>query len=129
MKTASRPLLLLLLSSALHVWAADGPPPAFVGPGMSSEELAALPQSPGAKGMQDRHYRFEEAGRQMGYDLYVPQNYDPAKGAPLVVALHGYGVNHDFFFGFVPELPQLCEQYGFICVAPMGYTISGWYGV
>ncbi len=128
MKTSSRPLLLLLLSASLQVWAADQAPPAFVGAGKSSEELAALPQSPGAKGDQGRHYRFEEAGREMGYHLYVPQAYDPAKGAPLVVALHGYGVNHEFFFGFVPELAQLCEQYGFICVAPMGYTISGWYG-
>lgn len=128
MKTSSRFSLLLLLSASLQAWAADQPPPAFVGPGPSSEELAALPQSPGAKGDQARHYRFEEAGREMGYHLYVPQSYDAAQGAPLVVALHGYGVNHEFFFGFVPELPQLCEQYGFICVAPMGYTISGWYG-
>lgn len=128
MKRASWPLLMLLLSTSLHASAADQAPPAFVGPGKSSEELAALPQTPGAKGEQSRHYRFEEAGREMGYHLYVPQTYDAGKGAPLVVALHGYGVNHDFFFGFVPELPQLCERYGFICVAPMGYSISGWYG-
>jgi predicted peptidase len=128
MKRSSGTLLLLLLSASLQAWAADQPSPAFVGPGQSSEELAALPQTPGAKGEQSRHYRFEEAGREMGYHLYVPQGYDAGKGAPLVVALHGYGVNHDFFFGFVQELPQLCEQYGFICVAPMGYSISGWYG-
>lgn len=128
MKKSHWSLLPLLLSASLQAWAADQPAPAFVGPGMSSEELAALPQSPGARGDQSRHYRFEEAGREMGYHLYVPQSYDPAVGAPLVVALHGYGVNHEFFFGFVQELPQLCEQYGFICVAPMGYSISGWYG-
>jgi predicted peptidase len=134
MKLSSRPLLLLLLllsaslSVSLHVRAADQPAPAFVGPGKSGEELAALPQTPGAKGEQSRHYRFEEAGREMGYHLYVPQSYDANQGAPLVVALHGYGVNHDFFFGVVQDLPQLCEQYGFICVAPMGYSISGWYG-
>lgn len=121
-------LLPLLLTTALSISAADQAPPAFVGPGKSSDELAALPQTPGARGDQSRHYRFEEAGREMGYHLYVPQSYDAAKGAPLVVALHGYGVNHEFFFGFVQELPQLCEQYGFICVAPMGYSTSGWYG-
>lgn len=121
-------LLLLLPAMALPAAAADGPAPAFVGNGPSSEELAALPQTPGAKGDQARHYRFEDAGREMGYHLYVPQSYDANKGAPLVVALHGYGVNHEFFFSTVPELPQLCEQHGFICVAPMGYSISGWYG-
>jgi poly(3-hydroxybutyrate) depolymerase len=56
----------------------------------------------------------------MPYHLYVPQSYDPKKGAPLVVALHGYGVNYGFFFSFVKDLPALCEKYGFICVAPMG---------
>jgi predicted peptidase len=64
----------------------------------------------------------------MGYNLYVPESYDPAIATPVVVALHGYGVNYKFFFSFVPELASLCEEYGFICVAPMGNTISGWYG-
>ena len=122
-------LMLVLLNSAAGIAAAQqGPMPAFVGPGPSSEVLAALPQTPGAKGDQERHYRFEKAGREMPYHLYVPQSYDPKKGAPLVIALHGYGVNYGFFFSVVKELPALCEKYGFICVAPMGYSPSGWYG-
>jgi predicted peptidase len=108
--------------------AAQDPAPAFVGSGPSSEALSALPQTPGARGLQERHYRLDKAGREMGYQLYVPRNYDPKAGAPLVVALHGYGVNYGFFFSFVKELPALCEQYGFICVAPNGYSPSGWYG-
>ncbi len=128
MKKLYAPLLLLLLSTSLQLTAAEPQAPAFVGPGKSSEELAAMSQTRGAQGDQQRHYRFEEAGKEIGYHLYVPKNYDPAKGAPLVVALHGYGVNQEFFFGFVQELPQLCEKYGFICVAPMGYSITGWYG-
>jgi len=108
--------------------AAEAPAPAFVGPGPSSEALAAMPQTPGAKGDQERHYRLEEAGREMGYHLYVPRSYDRNKPSALVVALHGYGVNHGFFFSFVKDLPALCEQHGFICVAPMGYSPSGWYG-
>jgi poly(3-hydroxybutyrate) depolymerase len=47
---------------------------------------------------------------------------------PLVVALHGYNGNHDYFFALVNNLPELCEQYGFIFVAPLGYTLGGWYG-
>jgi poly(3-hydroxybutyrate) depolymerase len=119
----------LLLGSLMGLAVAgEAPAQAYVGPGPSSEELAALPQTPGAKGDQERHYRLEKAGREMGYHLYVPSGYDPKKAAPLVVALHGYGVNYGFFFGFVKELPALCEQYGFICVAPNGYSTSGWYG-
>ena len=64
----------------------------------------------------------------MGYHLYVPKSYDPKKGSALVLALHGYGVNYGFFFSVVSDLPALCEKYGFICVAPMGYSTSGWYG-
>ncbi|MEO6185521.1 MAG: alpha/beta hydrolase-fold protein, partial [Steroidobacteraceae bacterium] len=119
----------LLLNSLIGVAVAgQAPAPSFVGPGASSEALSALPQTPGAKGFQERHYRLEKAGREMGYHLYVPQKYDARAGAPLVVALHGYGVNYGFFFSLVKELPALCEQYGFICVAPNGYSPSGWYG-
>lgn len=119
----------LLLNSFMGLAVAgQAPAAAFVGPGPTSEALAALPQAPGAKGFQERHYRLEKAGREMGYHLYVPQKYDPKAGAPLVVALHGYGVNYGFFFSSVKDLPALCEQYGFICVAPMGYSTSGWYG-
>ncbi len=122
-------LVSLLLSSLLgSSVAGEAPAPAFVGSGPSSEALAARPQTPGAKGDQERHYRLEEAGREMGYHLYVPHSYDAKKPSPLVVALHGYGVNHGFFFSFVKDLPALCEQHGFICVAPMGYSPSGWYG-
>ena len=33
-----------------------------------------------------------------------------------------------YFFGVVPALPQLIEEHGFIVVAPMGYSVGGWYG-
>lgn len=60
--------------------------------------------------------------------LYVPTTYKPGTKMPLVVALHGYNGNHDYFFALVNNLPELCEQYGFIFVAPLGYTLGGWYG-
>jgi len=94
-----------------------------------SAELARLPQTPGAKGDQERHYFFTAADREMPYHLYVPASYDPKVGAPLVVALHGYGGNQDYFFAVVKDdLKALCDRYGYIFVAPMGYSVSGWYG-
>jgi len=131
MKTTKPTVVALLLGSLIGASVAGeapAPPPPFVGPGPSSEALMAMPQTTGAKGDQDRHYHFEEAGREMGYHLYVPRTYDPAKPSALVVALHGYGVNYGFFFSFVKDLPALCEKHDFICVAPMGYSPSGWYG-
>jgi poly(3-hydroxybutyrate) depolymerase len=98
------------------------------GPPMASAELAKQPQTKGAKGDQQRHYFFEDANQEMPYHLYVPLNYDPGKETPLVVALHGYSGNHDYFFAVVDNLKELCEKHGFIFVAPMGYSIGGAYG-
>jgi len=103
-------------------------PPAGAGRAPSSEELAQQPQVPGAKGDQQRHYSFKAAGAEMPYRLYVPQSYDPNVGAPLIVALHGYGGNQNYFFDIVKELPALCEQYGIIFAAPMALANDGWYG-
>jgi predicted peptidase len=85
-----------------------------------------LPQP--AKGDQQRHYRFAEAGADMPYRLYVPQSYDAARATPLVVALHGYGGDQNYFFASLPTLPDLLEQHGFIFVAPLGFAKDGWYG-
>jgi len=96
--------------------------------GLSSHDLARSPQTRGAKGDQQRHYFFADAGADMPYRLYVPQSYDPAKKTPLVVALHGYGGNQDYFFAALAELPELLERHGIIFAAPMGYSTGGWYG-
>ncbi|MCP5144442.1 MAG: hypothetical protein H6978_06430 [Gammaproteobacteria bacterium] len=96
------------------------PPPTAV--------LQLVQQSAGARGEQKRHYYFADADREMPFHLYVPTTYDPAKPTPMVVALHGWSANQDYFFASVPELPALCERYGFIFVAPMGYSVTGWYG-
>ena len=84
--------------------------------------------APAAKGDQQRHYFFEAAGKDMPYRLYVPGSYDARVGAPLIVALHGYGGDQNYFFEAVKDLPALCEQYGVIFVAPMGLAKDGWYG-
>ena len=120
----------ILLGVVALTLSAQTPPaaPRGFGPPMASAELAKQPQTKGAKGDQERHYYFEEAKQEMPYHLIVPQKYDGKTKMPLVVALHGYGGNQGYFSTLVKDLPELCEQYGFIFVAPMGYSIGGWYG-
>jgi predicted peptidase len=96
--------------------------------GLAARADAAQSDNPGAKGDQQKSYFFAAAGKQMPYRLYVPQSYDPARPTPLVVALHGYGGDQDYFFKIVQDLPSMLEQHGFIFVAPLGYAIDGWYG-
>ena len=98
-------------------------------PAEMSDEVKARPQTPGAIGDQQRHYWFDEAGVEMPYRIYVPENYDPETPMPLVVALHGYAGDQDYFFRFARDVPSKSEQHGFIFVAPMGYNYGGWYGL
>jgi predicted peptidase len=102
----------------------SGPQAPSAGRGGPSREHT----QPGAKGDQQRRYFFAEAGADMPYRLYVPHGYDPATKTPLVVALHGYGGDQDYFFAALGELPELLEQHRVILAAPMGYSTSGWYG-
>lgn len=118
-------LLLLTGLMALNVSAQQRP---GSGPGVSSDELARMPQTRGAKGDQQRHYFFAAAGVEMPYRLFVPERYDAAEKTPLVVALHGYGGDQDYFFAQLDTLGELLEEHGFIFVAPMGYSTGGWYG-
>ena len=97
-------------------------------PVLSSEELAQRPQTPGALGNQQRHYYFAEAKEEMPYRLYVPQSYVASKKMPLIVALHGAGGRQDYFFRSGTQTEDLCEKYGFILVAPLGYHAFGGYG-
>ena len=102
--------------------AAARPPP------MSSEELAKQPQTPGAKGDQQRHYWFAEAKTESPYRIYVPKNYDGKTKLPVVLALHGAGGNQNYFFKTTYEMPDLMDKYGFIFVEPIGLNAFGGYG-
>jgi predicted peptidase len=121
-----RRFALLISWAALSLNAQAQPPDSAAG--TASQDLAKAAQTRGAKGDQQRHYFFAEAGAEMPYRLYVPQTYDAAKKWPLVVALHGYGGNQDYFFAALDTLPELLEQHGVIFVAPLGYSAGGWYG-
>src|SRR5262249_21343508 len=78
--------------------------------------------------IQKKTYDFKEAGKEMEYALFVPSKYDKEKKTPLLVALHGLGGNPQQMIRS-KGLTDQAEQHGYIVVAPMGYSSSGWDGV
>lgn len=72
-------------------------------------------------------YRLAEAAADMPYTLFVPSGYAPGKPAPLIVDLHGLNITplQQMLFDGTTDF---AERYGFIVVAPMGFSLSGWWG-
>jgi len=96
---------------------------------LSHEELAARPQTAGAKGDQLRHYFFKEAGREVPYRVYVPASFSANTNLPMIVCLHGAGGTQDSLMDWGNGLlKQLAEKHGYIAVTPLGYPIGSSYG-
>lgn len=72
-------------------------------------------------------YRLAEADADMPYALFVPSGYVPGRPAPLIVNLHGLNITplQQMLFDGTTEF---AERHGFIVVAPMGFSLSGWWG-
>ena len=72
-------------------------------------------------------YHLADADADMPYALFVPSSYTPGKPSPLIVDLHGLNITPLMQMLF-DGTTDLAERYGFIVVAPMGYSLSGWWG-
>ena len=74
-----------------------------------------------------RSYFFEEAGKEMGYSLFVPKSYNPKEKSPLIVLLHGLGSTPSQVIRYA-GITQEAAKRGYVVVAPYGYNDHGWYG-
>jgi poly(3-hydroxybutyrate) depolymerase len=90
-------------------------------------QLPALPASATAERIQERSYFFQEAGREMTYELFVPSSYDSSRPTPLIIALHGLGSTPSQVIRY-QGMTDLAEERGYIVAAPFGYNTRGWYG-
>jgi len=72
-------------------------------------------------------YHLADADADMPYVLFVPSSYVPGKPAPLIVDLHGLNITPLMQMLF-DGTTDYAERYGFIVVAPMGFSLSGWWG-
>ena len=96
-------------------------------PMLCSSALLEGSSSPPGR-LLERTYYSTAAKANLPYVLYVPLSLRANQAAPLVVALHGLNDQPIFIMKY-PNLTSLAERYGFIVVAPLGYSTRGWYGL
>ncbi|MBI4569192.1 MAG: dienelactone hydrolase family protein [Planctomycetes bacterium] len=87
--------------------------------GLTPDRVAALlregrPYAPGPGGFR-QEVLTDAGGRRSPTWVYVPEDYDPAKRYPLIVALHGLGANGGQMYAW---LSPWVRANGFLLVAP-----------
>ena len=107
-------------------------PPPSTDPNDAIAQRANIPRSaqPPLTASQKRilmcGYELDAANARMPFSLFVPDNYDHARGWPLIVDLHGAGVTplQQMLFDGTTDFAQ---RDGYIVVTPMGLsTFGGW---
>ncbi|MFO7324451.1 MAG: prolyl oligopeptidase family serine peptidase [Pseudomonadota bacterium] len=116
-------LVVLLAASATAFAQAPGAPAAGApGPGAprGGGGFAADPRA------QVRSYHFAEAGQDMQYCVFASSKVSKDRPAPLIVSLHGMGAPPTIMCNTTAV--DLAEEGGYVLVAPMGYSTTGWFG-
>ena len=72
----------------------------------------------------DYRFSIQHDGMARSYRLHVPARYDPAEPAPLLVALHGGGLDRPGDDGF-DGLVRQSDYHGFIAAFPEGWAAPG----
>jgi predicted peptidase len=75
---------------------------------------------------ESRTYHLDGANIEVPYCVYRSTRVSSDKPAPLVVSLHGMGATPSIMCNSTAV--DLAEAGGYILVAPMGYSTTGWYG-
>jgi len=85
----------------------------------------APPRSSTAHRIQQRSYLFTNTNEKIEYAVFVSTKVKKEKKSPLVIGLHGLGTPPAVWLG---RITDAAEAAGYIVAAPMGYTVTGWYG-
>ncbi len=100
----------LLLPPLRDYWTADPRSPPATAPAPHATEASATPAAPYAPLLH-----VGAGGHHGGFSVYVPEQYDPARAWPLIVALHGgAGNGADFLWTWVRD----AKARGYLVVAP-----------
>jgi poly(3-hydroxybutyrate) depolymerase len=86
-----------------------------------------------SKGDQKRSYKFPGTDETIPYRIYVPSTWKPGSKMPLVVILHGGGLDENAPFDNAPDnlkgiLVAEAEKHGFVVAAPNGYHKEAMWG-
>lgn len=76
--------------------------------------------------VQNRTYHFADTNEELPYCVFVSSKVSKDKKNPLIVSLHGLGIGPGYMCQ--GKAIDLAEEGGYILVAPMGYSVGGWYG-
>lgn len=76
--------------------------------------------------VDNRTYHLDGANIDVPYCVYKSTKVSRDKPAPLIVALHGMGAPPSIMCN--KTTVDLAEEGGYVLVAPMGYSTTGWYG-
>lgn len=111
-------MALSAVSASVLAQASPGP-----GPGAGPGRGGGFASDPRA---ESRTYHFADANQDMPYCMYKSSRVSKDTAAPLVVALHGMGAPPSIMCN--KDAIDQAEEGGYIYVAPMGYSTTGWYG-
>ena len=75
---------------------------------------------------QVRTYHFADANQDMQYCVFASSKISKNTPAPLIVSLHGMGAAPTIMCNATAV--NLAEEGGYVLVAPMGYSTTGWFG-
>jgi poly(3-hydroxybutyrate) depolymerase len=75
---------------------------------------------------QVRTYHFADANQEMQYCVFASSKVSKNTPAPLIVSLHGMGAPPTIMCN--KTAVDLAEEGGYVLVAPMGYSTTGWFG-
>ena len=75
---------------------------------------------------QVRTYHFADANQDMQYCVFASSKVSKNAPAPLIVSLHGMGAPPTIMCN--QTAVNLAEEGGYVLVAPMGYSTTGWFG-
>ena len=111
----------------------DGSPLADISPPDISQGFRGIPRSgqppltPSQQRILECSYFLPEANAEMPYALFIPSGDDPVRPMPVVVNLHGLNITPLMQILF-DGTTDFAEERDFIVVAPMGYSVGGWWG-